>query len=75
MKFKHLAIFLAAVCILSFSSSAFAASKQSSPSPSIFVPESKYAFSTVIEGAEVTHGFIIKNKGDAVLNIEKVRTG
>jgi Protein of unknown function (DUF1573) len=75
MKLKRLSIFLAAVCILSFSSGALGDSKQTSSSPSVFVPENRYAFPTVIEGTEVTHDFSIKNKGDAPLIIEKVRTG
>lgn len=29
----------------------------------------------VIEGAEVTHSFVVRNKGEAPLSIERVRTG
>ena len=29
----------------------------------------------VIEGAEVRHTFVVRNKGEAPLSIEKVRTG
>jgi hypothetical protein len=75
MKLKCLSIFFAAICMLSFSNSALGASKQSSPAPSIYITESKYAFPTVIEGDEVKHDFIIQNKGDAPLIIEKVKTG
>jgi hypothetical protein len=39
------------------------------------VPESRYTFPTVLDGTEVTHDFVIQNKGDAELVIEKVRTG
>lgn len=75
MKLKLFSIFFAAVCILSFDSGAFGASKQTPPSPSVFVSESRYTFPTVIDGAEVTHDFIIQNKGDVPLVIEKVKTG
>jgi len=75
MKLKLIFIFFAAICIMSFNSGAFGASKQTSPSPSVVVPESRYTFPTVIDGTEVTHDFIIQNKGDAPLAIEKVKTG
>ena len=75
MKLKLIFIFFAAVCIMPFNSGAFGASKQTPPSSSVVVPESRYIFPTVIDGAEVTHDFIIQNKGDAPLAIEKVKTG
>ena len=75
MKLKLFSIFFAAVCIMFFDSGTFGASKQTSPSPSVFVSESRYTFPTVIDGAEVTHDFIIQNKGEAPLAIEKVKTG
>lgn len=74
MKRKLFVVFISAVCILSFTSSVFGASKQTLQSPSIFVPESRYTFPIVIDGTEVTHDFIIQNKGDAPLIIEKVKT-
>jgi hypothetical protein len=75
MKRKLFSIFFAAVCIVFFNSGAFGASKQALESPSVFVPESRYTFPTVIDGTEVTHDFTIQNKGDAALVIEKVKTG
>ena len=75
MKLRFLSIFLSVVCILSFGSVVFGASQQTHPSPSAFVPESRYTFPTVLDGVEVTHDFIIQNKGDAELMIEKVKTG
>lgn len=75
MKLKLLFIYFAAVCIMSFNSNAFGASKQAPPSPSVFVSESRYTFPTVIDGTEVTHDFILQNQGDAPLVIEKVKTG
>jgi len=75
MKLKLISIFFATVCILSLNSGVFGASQQTPASPSVFVPESRYTFSSVLDGTEVTHDFIIQNKGDAPLVIEKVRTG
>lgn len=75
MKRKLLSIFFVAVCILCFTSGAFGASKQTPLAPSVFVPESRYTFPTIIDGTEVTHDFIIQNKGDAPLVIERVKTG
>ena len=75
MKLKLFSIFFIAVCLLSFNSGAFGTSKQILPSPSVFIPESRYTFPTVLDGTEVTHDFIIQNKGEAPLVIEKVKTG
>ena len=75
MKLKLFSIVFSVVCILSFGGVAFGVSQQTPPSPSIFVPESRYTFPTVLDGTEVTHDFVIQNKGDAELVIEKVRTG
>ncbi len=46
-----------------------------SPSPSAFVPEDVYDFNKVVDGTQVVHDFIIQNKGDAPLKINKVKTG
>ncbi|MBW2407247.1 MAG: DUF1573 domain-containing protein [Deltaproteobacteria bacterium] len=75
MKLKLFSVFFITLCIFCFGSGVFGASKQTTPSPSAFVPENRYTFPTVIDGTEVTHDFIIQNKGDAPLVIEKVKTG
>ena len=43
--------------------------------PSIFFPENTYKFKNAVEGKELVHSFMVKNKGDAPLLIQKVRTG
>jgi hypothetical protein len=43
-------------------------------SPSISVPEPRYEFAPVVDGKEFTHDFVIQNKGDAPLIIERVKT-
>jgi hypothetical protein len=40
--------------------------------PSIFMPETKFDFGEVNEGVEITHEFIVENKGNADLRILKV---
>ncbi len=75
MKLKIFAIFFMVFCAVSFETDAFGASKQTHPSPSAFVPDSRYTFPPVLDGTEVTHDFVMQNKGDAPLKIEKVRTG
>lgn len=75
MKLKFLALFFIVFCIISLETVASGVSKQTQPSPSVFVPESQYTFPPVLDGTEVTHDFVLQNKGDAPLKIEKVRTG
>ncbi|MBI5897012.1 MAG: DUF1573 domain-containing protein [Desulfobacterales bacterium] len=36
-------------------------------------PETTYEFGTLMEGAEVTHDFVVENKGQAPLQINKVQ--
>ena len=43
--------------------------------PSAFVEGMSYDFGTKFEGIDVIHDFMIKNKGDADLEIVKVKTG
>jgi hypothetical protein len=46
--------------------------QQSMTSPVIFVAEAKYEFSPTLEGKPLSYDFIVENKGDAPLTIEKV---
>ncbi len=43
--------------------------------PEAVVPNAVFQFDPVVEGMMVTHDFVIQNKGQAELNITKVRTG
>jgi hypothetical protein len=45
------------------------------PTPSAFLPVTKWEFNPIVEGEEVIHDFVIQNKGDALLNVSKVKTG
>ena len=42
--------------------------------PAVVTPESAYTFEAVAEGDPVLHDFIIRNKGNAVLNILDIKT-
>ena len=42
--------------------------------PAAYLPTVRYEFTPVLEGQEVTHNFVIQNKGDALLEVKKVKT-
>jgi len=42
--------------------------------PTVHFPAVRHEFDPVLEGQEVTHHFIIQNKGDALLEVKKVKT-
>ena len=48
---------------------------QDDTQPSAFFPATSYEFSPVLEGNKVMQEFVIQNKGNAPLKIERVRTG
>ena len=43
--------------------------------PEAVVDNTKHTLPAVIEGTEVRHDFVIKNSGNAPLEVEKVKTG
>lgn len=43
--------------------------------PNAEIGSAVHDFGTVLEGTDVVHGFVIKNTGDAALEIKNVRTG
>ena len=43
--------------------------------PVAFFPEPRYAFDQALEGTEVLHDFVIMNKGDSTLDVQKVKSG
>jgi hypothetical protein len=42
--------------------------------PLAHLPALRYEFAPVMEGQEITHDFVVQNKGSATLEIQKVRT-
>ena len=55
----------------------FAHGAQSAPAavPSAVIRETRFEFPKALEGKEVTHDFIVENRGAAPLVIEEVKTG
>ena len=47
----------------------------SEKTPAIYLPVSQWDFEPVVDGTSVVHDFVVQNKGDAPLNISKVKTG
>jgi hypothetical protein len=43
--------------------------------PAVFFPAKTYEFAPVIDGATVTHDFVVANTGTTPLLIDNVRTG
>ncbi len=43
--------------------------------PGAMIPEKSFTFEPVVDGSKITHDFLIKNTGDGVLKISKVKTG
>jgi hypothetical protein len=74
MKFKIRIAFVFALCILFSVTNSSMAEKVTQKFPYAFVPVDSYEFAPVVDGTEITHDFIIQNKGTAPLKIEKVKT-
>ena len=75
MKKKTIFLFTLACCILFFRTGSFWTERNTINMPPVFVPETRYEFGPVLEGTDITHDFILKNRGTTPLKIEKVRTG
>jgi hypothetical protein len=54
---------------------AVAAPSQTPAVPRVEIEKVRHVFDPVVEGAQVTHAFTVRNTGDAPLVIENVRTG
>ncbi len=73
MKLK---IFFVAVLILLISQTGFSEEKAAATAaPSAYLPSATFTFEKVVEGKEILHDFIIENKGNAPLDITKVKPG
>jgi hypothetical protein len=48
---------------------------ENNAAPSVFFPETHHEFSPVLEDTTVVHDFVIQNKGNAMLNVDRVKTG
>ena len=61
------------LCVLV--SNAFAEKTMEEKTPRAYFPENIFTFEKTLEGNEVTHDFVIENRGDAPLTVETVKTG
>jgi len=73
MRFKAVAVLGCALFLAVFAAIAIGA--QDDAHPSAFFPATSYEFSPVLDGTNVVHEFVIQNKGNALLKVEKVKTG
>jgi hypothetical protein len=60
--------------ILVLFSNAFAEKPEEKNRPEAYFPENTFIFDKILEGTDVTHDFVIKNKGNAPLTVEKVKS-
>lgn len=51
------------------------ADQATQPAPRLVVDETSFSFEPVVDGALVSHDFVVRNEGDEVLKINKVKTG
>ena len=51
-----------------------AAENQTPSAPVAVMPETVYEFPDTVDGQSVVHDFVVRNQGDAVLNVLKVKT-
>lgn len=65
----------AVVAIFLFFSVATCFGAENDAAPSVFFPETHHEFSPVLEDTTVVHDFVIQNKGNAILNVDRVKTG
>ena len=73
MRFRAVAVLGVALTLTIFGAIGYGA--QDDAQPSAFFPATSYEFSPVLEGNKVVHEFVIQNKGNAPLQVERVRTG
>ncbi len=53
----------------------FAETTEETKHPNAIFPEMVHQFEKTLEGNEVSYDFVVKNKGDSPLKVEKVKTG
>ena len=73
MRQRTLPVILAMLITFALAATAFGEGK--SQAPDAYSPEPSFTFENAVEGQEVTHDFIIRNRGGADLTIARVKTG
>lgn len=72
MKQARLFMLLSFLTLLVFSSPVYS---QNASGPKMFLPERQHDFKEVSEGAVVEHTFKVENRGDQILEIQRVNPG
>ncbi len=72
---KYCSRLVAIVALLIAFSSAVCFGAEKDATASVFFPESQYEFSPVLDGTQVVHDFVVQNKGNATLTVDRVKTG
>jgi hypothetical protein len=78
---KPIGVIIIGIVVLFFTCGSYAAQSQSGQTTasekiaSAFLPVTDWEFNPVVDGKAVIHDFVIQNKGNAPLNISKVKTG
>lgn len=63
------------VCLFLFLFTGFSFADPKTPkSPNAFFPQKNYVFDPVVDGNQITHDFVLQNKGGETLLIKKVST-
>ncbi len=75
MRLKMIVALILGCCLLALSTASAEDVPTTEQSPSAFLPETRYTFESTPEGTELTHDFVVQNRGSAPLIIEKVKTG
>ncbi len=75
MKLKVVYLVISIFSILFLSHTSLSTEDNIQKEASAYFPETKYEFDPVVDGEKIVHDFIIQNKGNAPLQIIKVKSG
>ena len=70
-----LILIAAMLSLLASAGGAAVAAVTAAGSPNAVITDLKYEFDKVVDGALVTHDFTVKNTGQGILEISRVKTG
>ena len=73
MKFRILTLAVIILILTIFAAVSFGV--QDDSQPSAYFPQTIYEFTPVLDGDKVVHEFVIQNRGNAPLKVDRVKTG
>jgi hypothetical protein len=74
MTLKKIPVPAILIFLLFFFTNALAEKTEEENKPEAYFPEQTFIFDRTLEGSQVIHDFIIKNKGNGPLSVERVKT-